>query len=144
MLAKNALDNKETCDICGSNKHPFAKFCKRCKKILDRVDMRRKHNKAARIKALKASWDGTCFRCYYSGVKLKWEEKDYKSPLYITFDHRIPRKEDDIVITASVINDMKSDLSDDEFKDVITKLAEHFRNGISLCEGIFSLKYWKR
>ncbi len=142
MLLKSALHNETTCDICGSSKHPLAKFCKRCKKILDRVDVRKKHNRDARIKALKASWDGTCFRCNYSGVRL--EEKDHKLPLYITFDHRTPRKEDNIVITASAINDMKSDLSEAEFKSIIGKLAERFRTGASISEDIFKLKHWKR
>lgn len=117
MSLKIASYNETVCYICGTSKHSLAKFCKRCKKILDRVDVRRKHDKEARIKALKASWDGSCFRCGYSGVKL--EDKNHKAPLYITFDHRIPRKEDDIVITASVINDMKSDLGEEEFKNIV-------------------------
>ncbi|MDD5173478.1 MAG: hypothetical protein PHV48_01455 [Candidatus Omnitrophica bacterium] len=133
---------KTVCYICGLDKHLLAKFCKRCKKILDRIDTRRKHDRAARIKALKSSWDGSCFRCNYSGVKL--EEKDHKSPLYITFDHRIPRKEDDIVIAASVINDMKSDLDEEEFKNVINHLAEYFRNGVLINPDVFNLKHWKR
>jgi hypothetical protein len=136
------IDKLENCGICGMSKHPYAKFCKRCKKIIDRIDIRKKHNKSARIMALKKSWDGECFRCYYSGVKL--EEKDHHSPIYITFDHHIPREESDIVIAAAVINDMKSDLSDEEFKNVINQLSAHFCNGAPVNEDIFKLKHWKR
>ena len=135
-------EKTEGCGICGLSKHPLAKYCKRCKKIIDRIDMRSKHDKYARIKALKESWDGECFRCHYSGVRL--EEKDQHSPLYRTLDHRTPRKEGDIVIVAAVINDMKSDLSDYEFKNVINQLSAHFRNGAPVNKDIFKLKHWKR
>jgi len=136
------VDMAENCGICKLSKHPLANFCKRCKKIMDRICTRRKRDKDARIKALKESWDGECFRCYYSGVKL--DEKNHHSPLYITFDHRIPRKEDDIVIAAAVINDMKSDLSEDEFKDLVNQLFAHFRKGVPINKNAFKLKHWKR
>jgi len=136
------VDKKENCDICGLNKHPLAKFCPRCKKILDRVAIRRKHNKDARIKALKKSWDGERFRCYYSDIRL--EEKDHHSPIYLTFDHRIPRIEDDIVIAAAAINDMKSDLSEAEFKNAVNQLSARFSKGASVNEDTFKLIHWKR
>ena len=136
------MNRTVNCDICGLSKHPLAKFCKRCKKIIDRIDIRKKHNKSARIIALKKSWDGKCFRCHYSGVRL--EERDHHSPVYITFDHRIPREESDIVIAAAVINDMKSDLSDEEFKNAINQLSAWFSKGTPVSEDVFKLKHWKR
>ena len=71
----------------------------RCKKIVDRVDMRKKPDKAARIAALKRAWDGQAFSCYYSGISL--DEIDCRNPRYLTFDHRIPRKEDDLVVASA-------------------------------------------
>jgi len=50
-------------------------------------------------------------------------ETNPEDPRYITFDHRIPRQEDDIVVAAACINDMKSDLSEDEFKAIVVQLA---------------------
>ena len=131
-----------TCPICEVPlHHPLASYCKRCKKFLDRVDIRRKPNKAARARALKKSWDGEAFRCYYSGVKLV--EDNPKDPRYLTFDHFVPRQESNIVIVAAAINDMKSDMADNEFRAMVQQLASHF-NGDKFNENVFNLRHWKR
>jgi len=94
------------CIVCGCElNNPLALYCTRCKGILYRIDTRRKHNRKARIRALQQAWDGESFRCFYTGVKLV--EDNSKDPRYLTFDHLIPRKEDEIVIAAAAINDMK-------------------------------------
>lgn len=129
------------CPICGSPLHPLATYCKRCKKMLDRLDTRAKHDRKARVKALKQAWDGKGFRCYYSGIRLV--EDNHRDPRYLTFDHFIPRKENVIVVTASVINDMKSDMSDDEFRTVVLQLAKAFGGG-KFNEKVLDLKHWKR
>ena len=122
----------------------MAVFCRRCKRILDRVDMRRKPDRNARVRALKSAWDSTgrVFRCYYTGLELN--ETDSKKPLYLTFDHRIPRNETDVVVTAACINDMKSDLTEEEFKAVVLQLAHHFTGGSVVDPAVFNLSHWKR
>lgn len=135
------MKDTKTCEICGAFTHPLAHYCKRCKKLIDRVDVRRKPDKKARVKALKQAWDGECFRCRYSGIRLV--EDDCKNPCYITFDHRVPRQENDIVVTAAVLNDMKSDMDEDEFKAVILQLSRYFE-GNSFDENVFKLKHWRR
>ena len=130
------------CAACGTPlHHPLATYCKRCRKLIDRVDIRGKHDKSARERALKKAWDGQAFRCYYTGIKLV--EDNHKDPRYLTFDHRIPRKESDIVVVAAAINDMKSDMADDEFRAMVQELANYF-NGQGFNESVFNLKYWKR
>jgi hypothetical protein len=129
------------CEVCGDTTHPLAYCCKRCKKIIDRVDVRRKINKKARLQALKESWDGEYFRCYYSGVRLI--EDNPKDPRYITFDHRTPRQESDIVIASAVLNDMKPDMAEDEFRAMIIQLANSF-TGKMIDESVFNLKHWIR
>lgn len=130
------------CAACGAPlHHPLATYCKRCKKLIDRVDIRGKHDKSARERALKKAWDGQAFRCYYTGIKLV--EDNHKDPRYLTFDHRVPRKESDIVVVAAAINDMKSDMADDEFRAMVQELANYF-NGQGFNESVFNLKYWKR
>lgn len=105
--------------------------------------MYRNSNKDARMRALKTAWDPKlkAFRCHYTGVVL--EEEDHKDPLYLTFDHRTPRQEDDIVIAAACINDMKSDLTEDEFKSVVKQLARRF-NGEDFDETVLKFACWKR
>ena len=130
------------CAVCGTPlHHPLATYCRRCKKIIGRVDIRGKHDKLARERALKEAWDGQAFKCYYTGIKLV--EDNHKDPRYLTFDHRIPREESDIVIVAQAINDMKSDMSDEEFRAMVQQLAGYF-NGRRFNESVFNLKYWKR
>lgn len=130
------------CAVCGDSlHHPLATYCKRCKKLIDRVDIRRKPDKKARVRALKKAWDGECFRCYYTGVKLV--EDNWRNPRYLTFDHLTPRKEDDIVIVAAAINDMKSDMSDKEFRHMVLQLSNKL-NGGQFDERAFNLRHWKR
>lgn len=130
------------CTVCRCElNNPQALYCTRCKKILDRIDPKRKPNRQARIRALRRSWDGESFRCFYTGVKLV--EDNHKDPRYLTFDHRTPRQEDDIVIVAAAINDMKSDMSDREFRRMVLQLANKLSGG-EFEERAFKLRYWKR
>ena len=53
------------------------------------------------------------------------------------------RQESDIVVVAQAINDMKSDMSDKEFRKMVLQLANKF-NGGKFDRSTFNLKYWKR
>jgi len=98
------------------------------------VDPRHAGRRNARITALRNSWDGEFFRYHYSGVRLV--EDDSGSPRYITLDHRTPRNEEDIVIAASLINDMKSNMDEKAFNEIVIALAEHFKGGLDLEEDV--------
>ena len=135
------MNSVVACPICTTPKHQQAKFCKLCKKLIDRLDSRRSADKEARIRALTKAWDGQHFRCYYSGVRLVTH--DHRNPRYVTFDHRVPRQESDIVICAAAINDMKSDLDEEEFRTVVIDLAKRFQGG-EFDENALNLKHWKR
>ncbi len=129
------------CTVYGSAAHALAQLCKRCKNFRDRVETRGKPDLAARVEALRRAWDGTGFRCYYSGVRL--EETNSHDPRYLTFDHRTPRHENDLVVAAAFVNDMKSDMSEDEFRAVIVQLASRFQGG-AFDERVLKLVHWKR
>jgi hypothetical protein len=131
----------KSCPICEATVHPLATYCKRCKRLLDRIDVRAKHDREARVEALKSSWDGECFRCYYSGTRLI--DDNHHDPRYITFDHRTPRREDDIVVCAAFLNDMKSDLSESEFRSIVIELASRFSGGC-FDESVLSFEHWTR
>lgn len=104
--------------------------------------MRKKPDNQARIRALKQAWDEQgFFRCYYSKIRLV--EDNPKDPRYLTFDHRTPRQENDIVVAAALVNDMKSDMTEDEFKNMVLQLTNRFKGG-TFDENAFDLKYWKR
>ena len=148
------MGNSLVCQICGSPKHQLAYCCKRCKRIIDRRGPRRKRGdtlgkpdkearRKARLKALKNAWVGESFHCHYSGVRLVEDKENSKDPRYLTFDHRTPRKESDVVVAAYVINDMKSDMTESEFKKMVIQLASRFKGG-PFDERVFNLKHWKR
>lgn len=129
------------CGVCGSDRHKLAHLCKVCKKILDRVDVRSKPNKAARLAALQKQWTGSYFRCHYTLLPLN--TTDPKSPKYLTFDHLIPRDENSIVLAAAFVNDMKSDLDESEFWQVIGALAQRISNPDMPIPEI-QLRHWRR
>jgi hypothetical protein len=93
------------------------------------------------MRALKQAWDGQSFRCHYTGVRLV--ENNHRDPRYLTFDHRIPRKEAGVVLACACLNDMKSDLDEAEFRRVVIELAKRFQGG-ALDEAVLALKHWKR
>src|SRR5467141_1022221 len=105
------MSESKPCEVCQNStmRGPAARLCHRGDRIARRVDPRHAGDESARIKAMKTSWNGEFFRCYYSGVRLV--EDDSGSPRYVTLDHRTPRNEEDIVIAASLINDMKSNMT---------------------------------
>lgn len=144
MAIKNDLGERTigNCPICKSPlHHPLATYCIRCKRLIGRIDARHKPDKVARVKALMEAWDGKSFRCYYTGIRLI--EDNHSDPRYLTFDHLTPREESKIVVVAAAINDMKSDLSDGEFRRMVLQLASRF-NGGKFNVKAFDLKHWKR
>ena len=129
------------CAVCASPRHRLARLCKRCKRLVDRVDIRRKADREARIRALFDAWRDGGFHCHYTGIQL--DESDRTAPRYLTFDHRTPRQENDVVVAAAVINDMKSDLAEDEFWAVVRELATK-RAGGHFDARVLDLRRWKR
>src|ERR1043165_9754744 len=120
---KNAIHN---CRVCGRPRHFLAYCCTICKRMLDRIDIRgRKPSREAREKALHKAWDGECFRCYYTGWPLSVDNP--KSHLYLTWEHLTPGNEDDVVVAAALINYMKSDLTEREFRKVVIAMALRFQ-----------------
>jgi hypothetical protein len=131
----------KTCEICGTNVNRQALYCKRCKKLIDRIGTRKRADRGACVRALQQAWDGEGFRCYYSGIRLV--EDNHKDPRYLTFDHRVPRDESDIVVAAQLINDMKTDVSESEFKAIAIQLASRFQGGM-FDDKVFKLSHFKR
>jgi len=121
------------CVICEDAKHPQAYACDRCRKILRRVEMRRdslgklrKPDREARIQALKKAWDAEarCFRCHYTLIALKTD--DHRDHRYLSLEHQTPGDETEIVVVSALINRMKTDLSDREFRRMVGALARRF------------------
>ncbi len=127
------------CCICGK---PIwsakSRYCWDCAVLSYRMFCRK-----LRPEAIEGVWDyirkhGK--RCYYTGMLL--DTRNSKSPWYVVFDHWIPGDGRKVVLTSSLINEMKSDLSEDEFWDLIDQLVKYKKYGIPIRKR--KLRYWRR
>jgi hypothetical protein len=127
------------CDICGDGTVRGAKYCPRCRKFIYN-----KPEDTARAKAMKDAWDpaGKCFRCQVT--KMALEEKDHTSPFFLSFDHVIPGKKGELQVVARFINQMKADLSREEFLILVPELGDCIRTGRPFNRDIIRFEYWFR
>jgi hypothetical protein len=128
-----------SCTICsipvGSRKF----FCPRCKMVLGN----RFHRKLL-VPALQDALDRTInrFRCRYCGAVLR-ESGDPYHPFYLTVDHVTPGEEA-IVISSLLMNDMKSDLTGDEFVTVAPALDDTLLGIAPFNRNIIKFRAWNR
>jgi len=122
--------------VCGSEKHPRAYACVRCKRILDRVETRRdasgalrRFNRDARLQALRQSWRDNDFHCYYTDISLITGGDRWPDHRYLAFEHRTPDDETSVVVTCAFVNRMKTDLTEAQFKTMVFELAKVFAGG---------------
>lgn len=124
------------CTVCHGPKHPQAYACARCKKILDRVETRRDASGAlrhvdrdARLRAMRESWHDGAFHCFYTGVALIDDGQRWRDHRYLAFEHRTPGDESSVVVTCSLVNRMKTDLTEQQFRTMVAELAKVFAGG---------------
>jgi hypothetical protein len=91
----------------------------------DALGKGRRVNMEARRKAMSSQWDAAvgAFRCFYTGVPLT---ENYGSRRYATWEHREPGDESTVVLVADLVNKMKSDLKEDEFRAMVHALSRYF------------------
>lgn len=86
----------------------------------------RKPDREARKRALKKAWDPDArrFLCHYTCIALTTD--DHRDHRYLSLEHQTPGDETDIVVVSALINRMKTDLSDREFRRIVSALARKF------------------
>jgi hypothetical protein len=114
------------------------KYCPDCSKFAFRIMNTRLSPEA--IKGVRDYLHERGYCCYYSDMSL--ELTDPHKPFYCVFDHWIPGDPRKVVITSSLINNMKSQLLEEEFWYMIRQLANFKRKGIKVRK--IKLKYWNR
>jgi hypothetical protein len=124
------------CSVCGAEKHPQAYACTRCKRILDRVETRRdatgiarRVDRATRLSALKKAWRDGGFHCFYTGIALVVDGQRWRDHRYLVFEHQVPGDEASVVVTSALVNRMKTDLTDAQFRTMVRALARVFDGG---------------
>ena len=110
------------CAVCGrTGISHFAKYCRDCAVLVIHVNRAKLPRKTARRIYRYVRKHG--YVCYYTGMPL--DMNDPQSPWYCVFDHWIPRDPAKLVITSTLINLMKSDLTEEEFWYYVKQLADH-------------------
>lgn len=135
------VGTRRTCPVCDRPAKYHGKYCPVCWRFCNN---RHPHLPISeRIKALKEALDkdGKGFRCFYTGKLLAVDDPD--GPWYLTFDHMTPGKKR-IVVCARLINEMKKDLTGDEFRIVVPALSDHLEKGVSLDAGLIEFVCWPR
>lgn len=127
------------CHVCERAAKPRAHYCPRCREYIYH-----KPEHLARKQAMKLAYDKAqdAFICHYTGILL--DEHKPHTPWNLTFDHVIPGKKGGrLVVASSLINDMKSDMSEDEFIAVIREFASYKTTG-SFNKDAIHLEHWYR
>jgi len=138
-MVKTFKKTVKVCWACSDPVHRFnAKFCLRCARFGQR--MRTKRFPPETVKAIWEYIRRYGYLCYYTGMLLELEDR--KSPRYLVFDHWIPGDPAKVVLCCAFINEMKSDMAEDEFRDTVCQVADHFRKGTPVVLKPFV--YWDR
>lgn len=69
--------------------------------------------------------EADAFRCYFTGIALTEEPGDRRS---ITWEHLDPRDGSRVALAAALINRMKADLTEEQFRGMVKALADHFEH----------------
>jgi hypothetical protein len=130
----------ENCEICGKTPMKRGFYCVRCHGIMTNES----YDLDAKVQALRAAYDKILdgFRCHYTGFLL--DLKDPASPWHLVFDHSLPGQPGKYTITCQIINQMKTQLSEEEFRKVVIELARHFKTGEQYDRDVIKFEYWNR
>jgi len=114
------------CCKCGKPVYSnHSMYCPICREFAVRMSVKR-----LPASTIEAIWDYIRvygYVCYYTGMKL--DMKNRKSPWYGVLDHWIPQNSSKVVLTSALINEMKSDLTEKEFKYYIKQLYNFITKG---------------
>ena len=130
--------SSEACKICGKPPMKQGLYCARCKKAIFG------HKEQALMEAvLIACYDKQQdgFRCGYTGMVTDLDEPT--GPYHLSYDHRFPGHPGNIVVCIFIVNLMKTQLSDDEFRIIVINLAKHFTTGEPFDLGGVKFEYWR-
>jgi hypothetical protein len=110
------------CIICYHPTINSRVYCQRCRTHVQSRKVDKLKRRRALIDAIDRSRD--VFLCRYS--KLVLELIDRSSPFWIQFDHIIPIETSAFQCLCAVFNAMKSQTSDEEFRQLIIMLKKHW------------------
>jgi hypothetical protein len=84
----------------------------------------RRFDREARLRAMRSSWRDGAVHCLYMDIELETRGELWRDHRYLAFEHQTPGDEASVVVTCSLVNRMKTDLTHDQFRAMVTELAE--------------------
>ncbi len=75
------------------------------------------------------SWRDGAFHCFYTDIALIDDGARWRDHRYLSFEHLTPSDEKSVVVTCYLVNRMKTDLTDEQFRSMVTELAKVFAGG---------------
>ena len=130
---------RKCCIICGKPVFSkYSKYCRLCSQLAKRMV---KEQFPSKIR--NDIWKYVCkngYVCYYT--KMPLDMTNPKSPWYCVFNHWIPQDPRKRVLTTSLFNNMKSELSEKEFWYFIDQLDKYKKKRIKVKKK--HLVYWNR
>jgi hypothetical protein len=81
--------------------------------------------------------DNDVFLCYFTGVPMLTDEASRHHPRFATWEHLDPRDDSTVVLACKVVNSMKGNMTEAEFKTMISALAKRFAEDSTFPESAF-------
>lgn len=118
------------CRVCARDSVANSFLCPTCIKLRDRTQTgttpegRRKIDPDARLWAMSRQWRDGAFRCHFTDIALSTEGSG--DPRYATWEHVEPGNEATVVLAADIVNRMKQNMNEAEFRAMVSALARRF------------------
>ncbi len=125
------------CCVCEKETPPRRIYCDRCRTLVGNND------RTKRRPALRRAYDREvdAFRCHWSSVPMN--ERGRSDPFHLCFDHLVPVKTSELVVSSQLFNRMKDQLAPEELPLAFRELAAH-RAGRPFDRDLIEFKYWSR
>jgi hypothetical protein len=100
-------------------------LCPRCRRIYEHGSLELK-KKEARFRAMCEQWnvEEKAFLCYFTGIPMTDVPGSRTS---WTWEHLAPGDAWSVVLAADLVNKMKVNMTETQFKKMVLALADHFR-----------------
>lgn len=141
MTAKPWWSPSEVCRVCTEPSEGWSTsfLCARCRRVYEQggPGLRKKE---ARFRAMCAQWnnEAKAFLCYFTDLPLTDRVPGRRTSA--TWEHLTPGDPWSVVLAADLVNKMKGNMTETQFRRMIVALADHFRTNESFDRKAFPVE----
>jgi hypothetical protein len=118
----------ELCLVCDAPSVLNSYLCVRCRPLKDRKDARlSQRDFRKRLETMRHQLDRVrdVFLCHFTGAPMLTDGPKHH-PRFATWEHLDPRNDSEVVLACRLVNSMKGNMKEQEFKDMVAALAAKF------------------